>query len=304
MSEVIPQEEGEIFDVDDVKEELADDNTPEDITPEQRVLTTTVSYSKLRMISVSGPKTYYERYILKEKSAMTDSQILGIAVHKELLEPDSFKDDFITIRKLDKRKTADKQLFLETVERATKEKKLIIQENALERVQLIAESVRSHPLAKRILDGALTEVEMRWQKTARCKKFEGKELVEKTTTFNTVAYVDIINPAQHLLSDLKVVDGMFEPHRFRNKAKKEFYHAQSALYLEGAEENGIDASRFKFILASAKKPYDVAVLTANQEFLEHGNQAQLSATNRLYSCLLNDDWISYPDEIELDYARF
>lgn len=304
MSEVIPQEEGEIFDVDDVKEELAEDTTPEDITPEQRVLTTTVSYSKLRMISVAGPKSYYERYILKEKSAMTDNQIIGIAAHKELLEPDTFNDDFIVIRKVDKRKTADKQLFLETVERAAEERKLIIQENALERVKLIAESVRAHPLAGRILKDALTEVEMRWQKTAHCKKFEGKELVQKSTVFNTVAYVDIINPALGLLSDLKVVDGMFEPYRFRNKAKKEFYHAQSALYLEGAEENGIDATRFKFILASAKKPYDVAVLNANKEFLEYGQEAQLSATNKLYSCLLNDDWISYPDEIELDYARF
>lgn len=258
------------------------------------LLETTISYSRLRTLRVSGALTYKRRYLDGIKDPMTDAQILGIATHKKLLEPDSFEEDFIILPKLDRRKTADKAYYEEKLALSIAERKLLIQDPAVEQAEAMAAAVANHPLVVPLLNGALKELELRWVKTATYQ--------EQTHDFNTLAYVDFLNPTLKAMGDLKVISGPFDPYRFDSKAKREFYHGQTGLYLDGAAANSIPVESFHFILVSSKEPYDVAVCTCEGEFLERGLVAAELATNVLYGRLLRNNWVSYPEPVPLRYV--
>jgi hypothetical protein len=258
------------------------------------LLETTISYSRLRTLQVNGALTYKRRYLDGIKDPMTDAQILGIATHKKLLEPDTFEEDFIILPKLDRRKPADKAYYEEKVALAIEQRKMLIQEPAVEQAEAMATSVAAHPLVTPLLEGALKELELKWVKQATYR--------EQTHQFNTLAYIDFLNPTLKAMGDLKVVSGTFDPYRFDSKAKREFYHGQTGLYLDGAASNSIPVESFHFILVSTKEPYDVALCTCGPEFLERGSAAAEIATNALYGRLLNNDWLSYPEAIPLRYA--
>jgi len=258
------------------------------------LLETTISYSRLRTLQVNGALTYKRRYIDGIKDPMTDAQILGIATHKKLLEPDTFEEDFIILPKLDRRKTADKAYYEEKSALAVEQGKMLIQDPVVEQAEAMAASVAAHPLVAPLLEGALKELELKWVKKAT---YRGQ-----THKFNTLAYVDFLNPRLKTMGDLKVVSGTFDPYRFDSKAKREFYHGQTGLYLDGAASNSIPVESFHFILVSTKEPYDVALCTCEPEFLERGSAAAEIATNALYGRLLSNDWLSYPEAIPLRYT--
>ncbi len=263
-------------------------------TPTSPLEQTTLSYSKLRTLHVNGALTYQRRYLEGLKDPMTEAQILGIATHKKLLEPESFGEDFLVLPKLDKRKKADKEQYENAVEEAAVEGKLIIQEPAAEAAAAMAAAVSSHPLVAPLLEDALKEVELRWHKTAT---YGGQQ-----HNFPTVAYLDFLNPTLKAMGDLKVISGGFDPYRFPSKAKKEFYYGQTGLYLEGAEANSIEVESFNFILVSSKAPYDVAVCPTEREFMERGRTAATTTTNALYQRLLSNNWISYPEPIPVNFV--
>lgn len=257
---------------------------------------TTLSYSKLRTLQVSGALTYQRRYLEDLRDPMTEAQILGIATHKKLLEPESFDEDFLVLPKLDRRKKADKEQYENAVEEAAVTGKLIIQEPAAEAAAAMAAAVNNHPLVAPLLDGALKELELKWYKTATYG--------DQQHDFPTLAYLDFLNPTLKAMGDLKVISGGFDPYRFPTKAKKEFYHGQTGLYLEGAEANSIEVESFNFILVSSKAPYDVAVCPTEREFMERGKVAATATTNALYKRLLSNNWISYPEPIPVNFVSW
>lgn len=264
-----------------------------DLSPLERLQKTTFSYSKLRTLTKEGAATYYRKYIVGEDRPMSASAAIGIAVHSLLLEPNEFEQQFLVIEKLDKRLKGNKERYLEYVQQAEAENKILLNTEEFNNAGNIASALAGDERVQELLVDAEKEVELRWT----------EQLDDNAQEVNYVAFLDILNRRQKTIADLKIINGsQFNPSKFASKAKAERYHIQTGLYLKGSRKNQIDVNAFKWILVKDEPPYDIAIARADAEFIERGIAAAENASAELYERILTDYWVSYPDEIVVGYV--
>ncbi len=120
------------------------------------------------------------------------------------------------------------------------------------KAKAIADAVRAHPFASIVLDDGDKERELAWTGPLG-HKFAGR--------------LDMIRPNGDL-AELKVTTNT-EPSKFAWQSLRMGYHAQAALYREGARENGFDVERFWMVSVEAAPPHTVTerALLAGQKLI-------------------------------------
>ena len=153
-----------------------------------------------------------------------------------------------------------------------------------EEAEPIAEAVREHEGARRLIAGARCEVPLRW-------------------TINGVHFatrgIDIVQPGLGI-ADLKMARSV-SPRLFPREAMRMHYHVQLAAYEEGAIQNGIDTTGGVRLLAvESKPPYAVQIFRLTPALLELGRKQLALWIEQLKACAAAAHWPAY-SQTEIDW---
>lgn len=240
------------------------------------VATSGVNWSRLKHLRAS-PKAYRHFADHPEDDPETTGRLRGQLLHALVFG--TLDRDF-AIYEGDRRGTNDYKAFV-----AANPGKAILKASEMEDVQRQADAARSHPALTPYLDGAETELTLRWRDVSGldCK-----------------GRVDLWHPASGTLIDLKGSTTV-NAERFGRLAASAGYPCQLAHYARGiAAVTGHAPRKLALFAVESKPPFDGGLFVLDS-IAERDARDQLTALlERLRECEQTDEWPgAHPKEAPL-----
>lgn len=227
-----------------------------------------------------SPKHYLHE--LNNPKEATPSMNLGTALHAELLQPEKAGDIYAVCRKVDRRKTADKE-YLAQFE-AENIGKVIIDEESKEAVDAMVKSVREHSEANRLIESS-THREQALFGEYKCTQ------VDHTVKLKAMA--DGLSLHGGFMFDVKTTDNATE---FAKKVRAFRYDIQQVHYQFNGALNGIAPGDFHFIVVENVKPHATMVRRLNPDKIPRVWDEWKLALEFFGHCEAKQDFnIGYPD---------
>lgn len=159
---------------------------------------------------------------------------------------------------------------------------LILTEDSFNDANNIAEAVKAHPLARRLLEGR-REHSLSW-------RFGDRECAGRLDTLG-----------DSFVTELKVTASS-EPGKVLWQSLRMGWAAQLAWYLDGAMASGTAAPDAAYIVAvEPAAPYAVTAFRLTAQAIEQGRRTYRAWLERLLVCEATDEWPPYAQSIvELD----
>lgn len=230
-----------------------------------KILETNASYHANPAIGSTLLKKIHSETLLHALTSPfieTQSTKLGSALHCAILEPERFEADFLVAPKCDRRTKEGKTIW-ESFQ-ALAQGKTVIDEEDMETIKGMKDSVLSHPTASAMLTGGeaeyayySTDPDTGIQKKCRPDYHKGGALIDLKSTS----------------------DASFEG--FARQVGQLGYHLQGAYYTDVFNESqGTNYKDFFFIAVENKFPYAVAVYRLDSTHMDHGRLAYKKAICR------------------------
>lgn len=143
---------------------------------------------------------------------------------------------------------------------------------------MVADAVRTHPLAAPLLVGD-HEVPVQWTMLGRKVQTRG---------------IDVLGPRR--IVELKTTSNA-EPSTFQRGALRFGYHAQLAMYHDAALSLGRDIEEHFVIAVETVPPFAVTVLRPTMRLIGEGTKLLRSWMERLKSCEEANEWPAYCQSI-------
>jgi PDDEXK-like domain of unknown function (DUF3799) len=206
---------------------------------------------------------------------------LGTVIHCGVLEPDRLDDCYAVAPEVDKRTSAGKAEWA-TFQAACAGKVVLTPEGESNALGAI-DAVRAHPAARRLLDGAKTELSLFWE--------DAKYQVPCKCRWDALS-------TKGVGIDLKSTQDASREAFARSIATFE-YHAAAAHYISGAE-HALDASPRGFVLIAVETvpPWAVACYQLGSASILAGEYLTRIALERYAEGLKTGVWKGYPDTID------
>lgn len=232
----------------------------------------------------------YFKYMLENPQEPTPALLFGQAIHKMILEPDDFLNEFAVMPQVDRRTKEGKEIAA-TFELEAQGKTIINQAD-MDKITAMAFGLQQSKYATSMLNKATAkELPIFWtdeRSKLKCKcKVDGiVELSDRIIIFDYKTTMDASENA------------------FMRAAIKYGYDVQAAHYIRGikADRGNDKAIDFVFIAQEKTEPYCVNVFQADDDFIEFG-LTRLNDLMEIYQyCTENDDWYGYEgksDQINL-----
>lgn len=147
-----------------------------------------------------------------------------------------------------------------------------------EHMEALAASYGAHPLASRIISGALCEVSVFWR--------------DVETGVLCKARADILR--DELVADLKTCRDA-RPLPFQRDITKYGYHVAAAFYLDGFS-TVCDIGAFGWVALEESAPHAICLYTADATLLASGRIDYRNALFSYRACREKDEWPAYPAE--------
>lgn len=163
-----------------------------------------------------------------------------------------------------------------------------------DRIQDMADAIRRHPLAARLLDpeGGKAEQSLFW--------------IDQETGIECRTRIDWLRSQRRgrlLIVDYKTAESA-EKSKFAKSAMNYGYHQQAAFYMDGVKAVGLDPDPgFLFIVQERVAPYLVNVVEIDPADIEIGRFLNRRALHIYAECIRTDHWPSY-NESDIDLASF
>lgn len=163
-----------------------------------------------------------------------------------------------------------------------------------ERLEEMADVIRRHPLAARLLDpeGGKPEQSLFW--------------TDEETGVPCRCRIDWLRTQRRgrlIIVDYKTADSA-ERSKFARSAMNYGYHQQHAWYVDGVKAKGLDPDPgFVFIVQEKDPPYLVNVIELDPEDVEIGRHLNRQAIEVYAECVRTGHWPSY-SENAVDHAPF
>ncbi|MDH5527166.1 MAG: PD-(D/E)XK nuclease-like domain-containing protein [Gemmatimonadota bacterium] len=242
------------------------------------------SRSQLELVRQS-PAVYWDRVLNPDKpeEKETDAMRFGSLFHSATLEPDTLADFYRVAPQVDRR-TKDGKAAWADFERECEENGLtVVSQDDLDMARAMATAVRNHPRASRMLAGGAPEQTIYW--------------TDSETGLLCRARPDYLGEqAQLCIPDLKSTNSA-HPSAFARSVVNFGYHRQEAFYAGGVEAVTGDALPMVFLAVEKARPFQVALYTLPEDFVEKGRQQIRAALRRLADCKKKDEWPGYPEVI-------
>lgn len=237
-----------------------------------------VSKSDLDLINRSPA---YYRYVKENPREQTVAMLLGSVFHKLVLEPESFAAEYAVCPAVDRRTKAGKEMhqaFADSLHDGIE----VITDDVYKTAQAMAESVKKHTIAAKLLQGGQAETSYFWEENdIKCK-----------------CRPDYLRNDVKCVIDLKTTQNA-SPESFKKSAYDYRYHVQAAWYLRGLKACGIDVENFVFIAVEKEAPYTVCVYAADDLMFQLGEQEAMENLKTYAECRNTDIWYGYEKEPEI-----
>ncbi len=220
---------------------------------------------------------------MQEDRKITPSMKFGQLLHMAVLEPTRF-DSEVGVRPsgMDLRKKEDKTIYERMVIEFGEGN--ILKEEEYEAVKSMANSVKDHASASRILaELEVTEVSFQWSRPdgLLCK-----------------GRADGICPRLKTIVDIKTTeDASNNKDGFPKSVLNYGYYRQAAHYLDGLCALGKDYQRFVFIALEKVPPYACAVYQLGDESIKYGREELAGLYKTFKECQASNTWPGYSEEI-------
>ena len=241
-----------------------------------------ISRSELNVLRELTPMHF--KYAMEHKDeAETLALLEGRALHKEILEPDTFVDEFACAPQCDRRTKEGKEIYTRFLTEA--EGKDVLTADSYQKVKDMVEAIRRNEQAMQFLKGE-HEQSFFWTDA------ETGEACKVRT--DCITEVDGKKYIVDYKSTESCADGAFE-----RSVRKYGYKFQAGMYREGVFQNTFDDYGFVFIAQEKKAPYAVRVYICNEDFINEGFEQFRQTINLYHWCKVNDNWFGYegPDNI-------
>lgn len=245
--------------------------------------------SKGALDLVRRSPAHYKQWIDGDPDASDDDEdesrvfAFGKAFHCALLEPERFIEAYTVepafgdCRK--KENKAARDAWRKENEGALK---LTMREHLA--CRRMAESIRRHSRASKLLLGGQAEVTARWR--------------DEDTGLECKARADYLVEERGLLVDVKTTENA-SYEAFRRSIANYGYHRQDAFYRAGFAAAGVKIEHFVFVVVEKTAPYAVAVYTLDEDGCAAGRLAVRDSLETLADCLERNDWAAYPEDIRV-----
>ena len=230
-----------------------------------------ISKSDLDLLAKS-PYHYKYKYEFerKDSAALT----LGSAVHKLVLEPADFFNEFSVEPDVDKRTKEGKATYNEFLKKLGD--KTTLDKATYDIVKEIAKSVNSMRETALFLRDGLAE-------QSYFSEIEGVAVKCRP---------DFFNENLGLCIDLKTTSDASADGFARSVASFN-YHVQAAFYGDILRSLGKSVNNFLFIAVETKKPFMVGFYTLDEAAIEQGRKTYLALLERYKLCLARGEWWGY-----------
>ena len=234
-----------------------------------------INCSGLKIIAQKTPLHFKSKQ--EEPREETPALIIGSAVHCLTLEPDLFNVRYVIAPKIDKRTKAGKEQWadLEATGR------IVLSEDDAEKIQAIANAVRTHKTASKLITVGFAEVSVFTQidgTPAKCKCDYLRENVA--------------------IIDLKTTEDASK-NGFMKSVIKYGYHQQAAWYLDCLKAIGKPVGVFVFIVVEKSAPYAVGIYELDDDTIQLGRELNQRALDIYKNCMQTNSWYGYSENIEL-----
>ncbi len=234
-----------------------------------------ISKSDLDLINRSPA---YYKYVKENPREQTAAMLFGSLVHKLVLEPNDFKNEYAVAPVADRRTSEGKKKWNEFL--ANSEGKTVADIKTYTAACLAAESVENHPVASKLLRGGQAENSYFWNENGvKCK-----------------CRPDYLRTDLKCVIDLKTTQNA-SPESFVKSAYDYRYHVQAAWYLRGLRACGADVENFVFIAVEKEPPYQACVFAADEEFIKLGEIDALDNLKTYEEAARNNQWNGYENKI-------
>lgn len=246
-----------------------------DISNEKYHASAPLSKSDLHLLAKSPA---HFKYALEHKEEATKAMSFGTAFHAYVLEPEKFKEEYITVSKIDRRTKEGKALVKEIEESG----KTLISEEEMKTIEQMAQNVLSNKYAAALLSGE-KEKSYFWN-----DKRTGINLKCRPDCRTELGGVSVI-------VDLKTCVNADTDAFFRD-CLKYGYDLQAALYKCGVEEIERKPHRFVFIAVEKEPPFAFNILEADSLFVDKGNADLNNYLDTVVKCQSTRNWYGYNGE--------
>lgn len=236
-----------------------------------------VTKSVLDMVHKSP--AYYQ-WCKHNPRQQTDSMLLGSVTHKLVLEPDTFAGEFVIEPACDKRTKAGKEVYKAFAD-SLGDGLTAVTPDVYETAKAMADAVRAHPIAARLLIDGKAEESYFWEQ-------DGIKCSCRPDWLRN----------DGLVVDLKTTKDA-SPDGFQKSAYNFRYYVQAWWYIHGLRLLGIDATEFIFIAVESTAPYTVAVYSADSMFYRLGEIEAAQDFEKYKECLDSGIWYGYEKEPEI-----
>lgn len=224
-----------------------------------------------------SPEKY--KYFLEHPPESTPALIFGSAVHKLLLEPVDFEDEYAVAPPVDRRTKVGKETWEEFCRLS--EGKTIITQDDFDTMAAMVEKANSVPYVRNLLKGK-REVPLFWTDAdtgERCK-----------------AKLDILTEmdGRTVIADYKSAANA-KTEVFNNKLFSIGYHLQAYMYTEGAMKvlGLTERPDFIFIVQEKTAPYAVNLIEVTEDVMLAGMDCFREYIGLVHQCKETDYWWGY-----------
>lgn len=207
----------------------------------------------------------------------TPALLLGQVLHKLVLQPESFSDEFAVAPVVDRR-TKDGRAAYEAFVQAS-DGKTVISADLLEQAKGMVESLKAEPLVNSLLQGE-AEKPFFW-----ADELTGEACKVRVDMLNT-------NLQQPVIVDIKTTtDASVEG--FTRSAIKYGYDLQAGMYSEGVERCIGQKPLFVFVVVEKQPPYSVNIFQADDLLVQRGKDLFRELLGIYHDCKQSGNWYGY-----------
>ena len=219
------------------------------------------------------------KHYMETPREQTPALKFGAAVHKFVLEPFEFWDEYITAPEVDRRTKAGKETWAD-FEAMCKDNGLnAITEADFEKIRAMNDALCANKLSSELFRGehekAFSWVDDLTGEPCKCKvdiltEYEGRPLIVDYKTTDSCA------------------DGDFE-----RSARRYGYQFQAGMYCEGVFQNTLTEYGFAFVAQEKTEPYAVRVYFCDPDWIKRGYDKFRELIGLYHECRLADRWPGY-----------
>lgn len=234
-----------------------------------------VSRSQLWRLHEGSPEKF--KYAEEHPEDPTPALVFGQMVHKLVLEPETFADEFVIMPEVDRRTKDGKAIWQEFLDGACD--KTPIKGSDYDTALAMKNALMEHDLIKKLLSGK-HEVPVFW--------------VDELTGEICKARLDCFTPLsdQVLIVDYKSTNDA-STEEFIRSAIRYGYDFQAAFYSEAVKQTMQKDATFIFIAQEKDPPFAVNVLAADPLLIQRGYDIFRELIGIYHECKVSGNWYGY-----------